>query len=80
MTVSPNILSIVGTGQTIIPPGARAFSVNVISGVAQVQGVTLYPGTVWPTYIAADSKVLLGSGVAVGVTGVGHRTNVFYAL
>jgi hypothetical protein len=81
MTVTPNILTILGTGQVIIPPGSRAFSVSVVSGTATIgAGTVLFPGTIWPTYTAADAKLVLGTSIAVGATGVGGRTNVFYAL
>ena len=73
------IFSTIITGQTIIPVGTRTFSINVISGSAVANDVLLNQGTVW-SYQAADSKVLLGSSIAVGTTGFSNRVTILYIV
>ncbi len=78
MEVTPITSSITHTGQVIVPAGTRAFQINVISGWATVGG-TVYPAGTQIDYTSADSKAILGVPLAVGATGVGYRSAVFYA-
>jgi len=65
------------TGQVLIPIGAHAFSVNVQSGQATIAGV-VYVASQTIAWTAADNKLVLGSSIPVGATGVGNRTAVMY--
>lgn len=77
MISTPNFSSILGTGQAIIPVGARAFDVTVMSGQATVGGA-VYVAPFGINWAAADSKLYLGGSIAVGTTGVGNRVGVFW--
>lgn len=72
----PYFFSLTGS-QVIIPPGIKAFSISVPSGLAYVNGTPLPAGQKieWQ----AVDKFLLGSYIAVGTTGAGNVCTVFYA-
>lgn len=77
MLSTPTFSTLLGTGQVIIPVGARAFNVSVMSGQATVGG-TVYVAPYGVDWTAADSKLYLGGTIAVGTTGVNNRTAVFW--
>lgn len=77
MQVGASFISLVGTGQAIIPPGTRAFTIHVTTGSAYVNDVLIDTSADW-SYTASDSKCLLASGIAVGCTGIAHRTTILY--
>lgn len=76
MFSTPYFSSFTG-GQTIIPVGARGFTIKCVSGVAYAAGVPLFPNDVF-SWTAPDSKNLLGSTIAVGTTGAANRVTVLY--
>ena len=67
------------SGQTTIPIGARAFSIQVVSGSAYANGTLLLASSNPLTWGSPDSKILLGTpGVTVGTTGAANRVVVFH--
>jgi len=73
----PTFTGFYHTGQVIIPVGVRSFGITIVSGGATLNNVSYAQGAV-QNWQSSDSKVLLGSSVAVGATGVGNRVTVFY--
>ncbi len=76
MYLTPFFGTLTGS-QAIIPVGTQSFTINVVSGSAYANGTLLNAGSVW-TMGLGDSKLLLGSPIALGTTGVGSRVSYFY--
>lgn len=76
MFITPTFGTIT-SGQVIIPVGTQSFSINVVSGSAYANGTLLNTSTVWNMGLG-DSKLLLGSPIALGSTGVGSRVTYLY--
>jgi hypothetical protein len=77
MFSNPVFASFTGS-QVIVPVGTRAFSFNVVSGTAFVNG-SLYVAGQALSWAAPDSKVILGQPIAIGTTGSLNRVTVFYS-
>lgn len=75
----PTFTGITHTGQVIIPPSIRNFSISVISGQATINGVVA-PAPYAITINLPDSKVIMGTNqtIAVGATGLGNRVIVYF--
>jgi hypothetical protein len=75
LTLNPVFQSF--TGQVIIPIGARAFDINVVSGSAVVNGALYLAGSTI-RWTAPGDKTILGGSIAVGCSGAANKTTVFY--
>ncbi len=75
----PTFTGLLHTGQLVIPPGVRNFSINVLSGSATINSVNC-PAPYSLTIGLPDSKNIIAPnyGIVVGCTGVGNKTVVYW--
>ena len=78
MFSSPTFSAFTNTGVLTVPVGARAFSINILSGQATVNAIVVPQGWTQSWY-SPDAKVILGASISVGATGLGNRATLFYS-